>query len=449
MATYFVDASSGNDANDGLDNIGVGLATATWTEATFTLTQNGHGYTFAAGDVINVLAGTGVAQTGLYEVESSTANNIVLVETSTLPGIQNASDFAAGNLATGDITSSDGPFLTIEASEDVPIAAGDHVWIRGGTTYNEVVTLDVAGTSDTALITWRGYTTTLDDNGRFKMDGQGVRQYCVYGATARDYRMWINMELTDSTTSLVLGQAAATDYHVFRNCYFHDAVAGITDVNDFIFCERCIFENLTGAACWGNISTTCTGCVFKNCSSTVIVRGESVFVLDCLFYDVGVSSVAITADFTGVNIIVGCTMYGSKDTADVAIQLSAVGHLQAIIYNNIITHWTVGIDLQDDWTNEWCIGYNNVLYDNGSDYEVNSGGTSGKFTHTGEVTANPTLVNPGGDDYSIPGSGGAYGAGLTGFDTDGADSNRSIGAFSPSSAGGLITHPGTSGGARG
>jgi hypothetical protein len=434
VAIYFCHSDNGNDANDGLDNIGVGLATATWTESTLTLTQNGHGYTYSAGDVIYISGGTG-ATVGLYEVTGSTSNDITLAATSTLPGVGDGNDFAAGDLATGDITSSDGPLLTITAAEDKPVAAGDTVFIHGGSTYFETVTLDVAGSSDTAPIIYRGYSTTLDDNGRAFLDG--TTGNAIGGATGRDYRIFMNLNCTaNAGVNIVSLGSTSTDRNVWKNCRFHDAAAGVTSFNDYCFFERCVFENLTSDACYGNLFVTCVGCVFRGCSGANIVRGESVQVINCLFYDMGSGSTAIWADFTGVNIICGNTIYGSQGGTDRGIFTGAGGIIQVCIFNNIITHCSVGIDLEDDWTGGWNIGYNNVLYDNTTDYQVNSGATTGKFTHSGEQTTDPGLVNPAADDYHITSSGSAYDNGFTGLEADSEDSYMPIGAATPSASGG-------------
>lgn len=78
--------------------INVTLATATWTEATKTLTQVGAfaNYAFAAGDKIAIESGTGVTK-GTYLIASRTDDDaVVLDESLSTSGV---------DLATGDITS--------------------------------------------------------------------------------------------------------------------------------------------------------------------------------------------------------------------------------------------------------------------------------------------------------------------------------------------------------
>jgi len=432
MATYFVAASGGNDANDGLDNIGVGLAGANWTESTFTLTETSHGYTFSSGDVIYISAGAGVT-VGLYEVASSTANTIVLVETSTLPTVGNASDFAAGDLSGSDITSASGPKLTINGAEDIPVAAGDHVWIKSGTDYGEEVTIDVAGSADTSMITYRGYTTTLSDNGRFVIDG-ATRTTCITSSAAQDFRMFINMELKGATADLFVG-ATGTDRNTFRNCDFHDSVDGIPGNLNYFVCDRCIFRNLTGVGFYGGSEVQAIGCVFKNVTGIAAFRCNSGSFVGNLVFDVGASTKGVWIGASGTSLVAFNTLYGAKTTADTAIHVPSGTVRTVAIANNIITNWTTGVDISDDWTEGYNIGHNNVLFSNTTDYEVAGASTTKKFTHTGEQTADPSLTDPATDDYTIPNSGSAFGTGLTGFDTNGTDSNTNIGAFSPSGGG--------------
>lgn len=78
--------------------IRVALATATWTEATKTLTQAGAfaDYSYTAGDVIVIESGTGAAP-GVYPIASRTSDDaIVLTESLSSAG---------ADLATGDIVS--------------------------------------------------------------------------------------------------------------------------------------------------------------------------------------------------------------------------------------------------------------------------------------------------------------------------------------------------------
>lgn len=431
MPIYFVD-SGGNDANDGLDNVGIGLATGTWEEATLILTQNGHGYTFATGDVIYLASGTGLTP-GLYEPTASDGNTITFAATSSLPGVGDGNDIAAGDDATGDWASSDGPFQTINGAEDEPVAAGDTVWIISGTDYEESVTLDVSGTI-TSPITYRGYTTSLGDSGRAVIDGGSARATCVNNGGGETHRVFENIELKLATADLVTNGNAS--YQVWKNCYFHNCVDGVVACNDHYTFERCIFKDLSGDGVYGDYCMTVVACVFDSVTGSSIIRGISVNVFGCLIYDVGVNTKAIYIEGDSTSVVGQNTLYGLKDTSDTAIYIAGAGVDQLVTFNNIITNWTAGIDCNDDCTTGFYSGFNNVLFSNTADYLVNTGATSGTFTFSGEQTADPDLGNPGSDDYTIPSGESAYDNGVTGFDADSVDSNMPIGAHTPAAGGG-------------
>ena len=237
MAIRFVDAG-GNDANDGLDNSGAALAGADWTEATFTLTEAAHGYTFATGDVIYLSAGTGVT-VGLYEVASSTSSTIVLVDTSTLLDVGNASDVAAGDLSNSDITSSDGPDLTGDAAMNA-VAAGDTVYMRSDKTYSELLTIDTVGTT-TSAIRFVGYTTTLDDDGQAEIAAADTRTNCIADSLGGVgfYYTFENFKFTQGTGDCVNISGNAVHW---RNCEFTGAAAdGLASSGNGMVCESCIF----------------------------------------------------------------------------------------------------------------------------------------------------------------------------------------------------------------
>jgi len=86
--------------------IQVALATATWTEATQTLTQVGAfaNYAFTAGDKLTIESGTGVT-VGTYLIASRTGDDAIVLSESPSP--------AGIDLVVGDITSlSNGPGVT-------------------------------------------------------------------------------------------------------------------------------------------------------------------------------------------------------------------------------------------------------------------------------------------------------------------------------------------------
>lgn len=430
MAIRFVD-SGGNDANDGLDNIGVGLATATWTEATFTLTQNGHGYTFATGDVIYLSAGTGLTP-GLYEVASSTANDIVLVETSTLRDVGNGSDVAAGDDATGDWASSDGPLLTGDAAMNA-VAAGDVAYLRSDQNYNELLTIDTVGTITNA-VRFQGYTTTLDDAGRATVDAQSARANCVadsLGAVGGFY-VFQNIIFTNPTGAAINISLNAL---VFKNCHFTvTGNDGISTSGNGIQCEACLFSSIGGVGVDAGTACCIIGCKFFSCTSTAveITRGA---VIDTLIYDSG----SIGIEFTGANgvlcVVYGCTIDGNAKNTTTGIVLPAAFWVPAVIVNNIIYDCTTGISGHNNGGRGRLMSRNNLLNNNTTDYA-----NAGYETFIGEITTAPAFTDEGSQDYTLASSD-AVAAGFDAYAINGSTQMKDIGSLQKdvgAAAGGLL-----------
>ena len=354
MAVHFVDGSTGNDANDKLDNIGVGLATATWTESTLTLTQSTHGYTFATGDVIFIESGTGVSQTGLYEVVSSTANNIVLAATSSLEGVQDANDFAAGDLATGDIVSSDGPLLTVDAAMNA-VAAGDKVWVRSTADFTETATIDTEGTA-AAPITFEGYTTSLGDNGQATIKGStdGITQTT---GTAH-YYLFRNFIITGHSDKGVDFTSVGDNVRL-ENCNIHtNSGIGVAGDND-IYLSRCKIQNNGGRPILIDASGMIFGCTISGNVGGIAAQNTTP-VLNSLIYDntnAGSAAAAVRWDGGNTNVvgfIIGNTVDGDASSVAGTITLlecNAADFRLAFIYNNIIFDGNTGIIMQtpDRW----------------------------------------------------------------------------------------------------
>jgi len=414
--TKFVDKTNGNDANDGLDNIGVGLATATWEEATLTLTQNGHGYTFAEGDVIYLASGTGLTP-GLYEVASSTVNTITLVETSTIPRVGNGSDVAAGDDATGDWTSSDGPLQTLDAAMNAVVAVNDTTfYCRSGADYGAAA-IDIAGSALSQTITFEGYTTTPGDDGRITMKGA----------------------LTDTIASRI--------YYCFKNIIFdaEDARANCVSLSSYeIMFRNCDFLSGTGDNCICGQSTWFWNCYFEGSGADGVSCGTMGAFFNCRFYN----NVASGIDGSSTAVAWNCTFYNNSaiafdaaagnDTHLIAINCTFDGHARATniaVYKNgafmgmvavincIIYDCLTGIDCVSD---ERDLLLYNLLNNNNANYDGSASDQEGTFQ-----TGAPDFVNEvGGADYTLNSASPAVSAGHD------EDNNMDIGSHQRVAGGG-------------
>jgi hypothetical protein len=447
MAIRFVDGSTGNDANDGLDNTGVGLATATWTESTFTLTQAGHGYTFATGDVIYISGGTDVV-VGLYEVASSTANDIVLVETSTLPNVGDASNLATGDLATGDITSSGGPDLTIQAALDV-LAAGDHIYVRSGTSYNEALTTTTAGASNEVVVL-EGYTTTLGDGGLAINDGTtGSLAEGWTPISGSNFYVWKNFRFTNFTGTCFGNNLG--DYIQLYRVEADNGGSGGIELDDKCMVLLCNAHDNTG----DGISITSFGsihmCISHSNTGNGVEATGSMAVNDCLIYNnTGNGINWIGTD--GSSSFCNSTIVASAASGSTGMSLGISNVANRIVcVNNTISGYsgTGGKGIDTPAHGERSLIFNNNVFDCEKAYD-NSGDLGGG------TTGDPSFVNAGSRDYTPSGGSPLIAAGLDTFGAPGAPTlttqTATVGSLLRATVsgggGGLLIHPGTSGGAR-
>ena len=414
MAIWFCDAGSGNDSNDGRDNIGVNLSgTVIWTESTFTITESaGHGYTFAAGDVIYVDAGTGVT-VGLYEVVSSTSTTIVLKETSTLPTVGNASDFAAGDLATGDITSSTGPELTIQAAL-AELSAGDTVWVRGGTDYNEQTSVATVGTLGSPVVV-EGYTTTLGDEGVAVNDGTtGTLAEGFNPASGSNFYVLKNLHFKDFTGT-GCGDLLGDHLYFYRVEASGNGSGGI-EVDDASEIVNCHSHDNTGDGIAIGSFGTCYKCISQNNTGDGIEATAGMAVIDCLIYENSLNGI----NWIGSNaygIFVNNTVVASSASGNTGIELGISNTANRFICaNNSVSGYSGsgGKGIDTAIIGQRAMIFNNNLFNNETNYD-NSGDLGGG------TTGNPSFVNSGADDYTPASSSPLIVAGLEVADAPGAD----------------------------
>lgn len=416
ITTKFVDKTNGNDANDGLDNIGVGLATATWAEATLTLTQNGHGYTFAVGDVIHLLAGTGLTP-GLYEVASSTVNTITLAATSTIPRVGDGDDVAAGDDNTGDWTSSDGPLQTLDAAMNAVVAADDTLfYCISGADYVDAA-IDTAVTSLQNTCTFEGYTTTPGDNGRITM--KGILTDTI--ATRINYCFKnIIFDAEDARANCV----TLSSYEImFRNCDFISGTSNNVTVAQASWFWDCYFEGsgADGVAC-GALGAF-FNCRFYNNALMGIDGSSTVLCWNCTFFSNGTNGIDAAAANESHIIAINCTIDGDDKDTVVGIYKNPAYRGMVAIINCIVYDCSTGENSVDD---ERDLLIYNLFNSNTADHSGSGSDQEGTFQ-----TGAPDFVNEvGGADYTLNAASPAVG---TGHDED---NNMDIGAHQLASGGG-------------
>ncbi len=420
MAVYFTDDSTGNDANDGLDNIGVGLATATWNPFTRALTQVGHGYTFSAGDLINITSGTGVLQFGLYEVESNTADTIVIVASSSLPEVHDSDEMSLGSLFVGDITSSDGPWLTIDNAMN-NIGAGDttHVWIRATGMYVENPAIDTAVTNQGNTATFEGYTTTITDDGMAIIQGQltdtiGTRiHYCFKNI------------MFDAVVSFATAVTLSSYEIMFRKCKFRRSTGSGVICAQATWFWDCDFEDNGGDGVSCSAMGAFFNCRFYRNTASGIDCSSTVLCWNCTFFSCG--SIAIDGGAANEShvIAINCTIDGdAKDTTSGVFKNTTIRGMIAMV--NCIVYDSIGGS--NGVHHDRDLYLNNLMNSNTNNYL----GTASDQEGT-DVTDAPDFVDEvAGADYNLNATSPAKGAGHDGNDS------MDIGAFQidPAGAGG-------------
>lgn len=191
--------------------------------------------------------------------------------------------------------------LTLNGAEDIPVAAGDTVYVGPGT-YREQLTIDVSGSSGSPITYIGDYTGEHTDGvgGVVRITGSdndqsATRQYCIYAFmnTARKYREFEGF-LMDTTSSYSVYWYRLNDGVYFRKCwiehaYNHEDRANYqnclirnyryfsTATNNHVI-ENCIFPGDARSNSIGIETQNCTGLVIKNCLianyATGIVSGN-------------------------------------------------------------------------------------------------------------------------------------------------------------------------------
>jgi hypothetical protein len=400
MAIYFVDGATGDDTNDGLDNVGLALATATWTEATFTLTQVGAfaAYTFTQGDLLYVSAGTG-ATVGLYEIASRVDNDsITLAETAQYPGVTNGSAFAAGDLATGDIVSSSGPFATIQKGFDV-VAAGDTLYVKSSVTYTgsgDSVATTITDGTNAGHISVIGYASEVNDDGRFVVDGESGRTDGI--RCSHDHYYWANIKFVNAVTNgLRADTSAAANKAV--NILSHNNGTGImlqSSTNNLFYNCETYSNSTTGYS--GSVSTTYYFCVAHDeVDGAQALQNGAVFI-NCIFDTISTEGIR---DAQAYCVFSGCTFYN----CGTGIQGHATTELMnAAIVGCLFSTCTTAINTQGADGRAFL----NVLdfctfHNNGTDVDATAKsvfGTGDAAKGPNCISANPGFVDPANGNFT-------------------------------------------------
>lgn len=372
MAEYFVKASGGSDSNDGLDPLGLALTTAAYDhtgngegERHLSQTDAFIGYSFTAGDQI-YLNGTGGVADGLYEIASKVDNDAILLV---------ADAGLTGDSTSPSITSSDGPWATIQKGFDTA-TAGDIVNICADGTHSPTATIDVDTNSgaENNPIRIRGATANgvFDGTTRPTIDGSGLpaspatHLITVAADDARDYYWLACLVIQNASGDGISNLSQNNDYWSYYNIRATgNGGAGINHRGGFAIFDKCEGDN---NADWGlGTDTNARGDYNKfynnrahdNGGAGIYNRGAACSYVHNICYDNTGHNFWVSS--SGGMIFLNNVAHGS---ADVGLKLNALATGPAVIRNNVFAgNGSYGVDGHGEEIAEELIDYN-IYYNN-------------------------------------------------------------------------------------
>ena len=454
---FVTDAASGGDGND---NLGLALVNATYDhtgngegERHLSLAGAFSGYTFVAGDKIYLEnAVGGITVPALYEIASRVDDDAILL----------VADAGLTADSTTDVDSSAGPWTLAESLTNA--VAGDRVNVQSDSGY--ALGADAVTNSGTfsQLICFRGYNSTIGD-----LEGSGWN--------ADGSLVTTNFPIITLSGNLSIG-ASGNHFVLFQNIVFTGSVSGdlVGDTSaDHWGALECSFTNTANSASASavhgdngvrlvNCDCECTGAAHDavvDCDNNAVIHGcrilgldagvailriDSGVVLDSLLRGtsgagIGILRTAVVGAGSAGSVIVGNTFYD----LETAIQLPNTAPTGTLfVANNQATDCGEWINnLYSGTANLAIIEVNNRTRDNTTPRTgVGDGANVGEVTtDTGGIETD--YVDAGSNNFRLISAAPGKAIGVRNYADAGAYQREEAGG------GGLLVHPGTSGGARG
>ena len=397
--------SAASDSNDGLDPLGCALATASYDHTGGGTGERqltaGSGTPFAnvqAGDYIYLTFGGGTSVDGLYEIETASSSTVVLL----------AADAGLIDDSTSNVTSSDGPWLTLQHSLDNVAVDETVVWCDDGdgtgTDWEPAVTLDVDavnGAFGTPIEIRGGTSRGVVDGATFAtVSGAALGltddlMEIGTGASTIQYYIWRDIRFTGATRYNVFNDNGNCAYHQWERCRIDNADShGMARESAFWTMSDCEIDSNGGNGLMLDNTTQSNRaqahiirCRFHDNTTHGMVYSQSMFFLGCLFYDNGSDGLHAYRMSHAANID-SCVFEGNGgDGLGTGSTQSTVAAPHAIS-NSVFANngaYGIGWDSYYEWQSiKNCFFYNN---------------TSGHYTsNLDEVVAAPGSSNTEGTD---------------------------------------------------
>ena len=305
------------------------------------------------------------------------------------------------------------------------VAAGDKVWVQGGTDYTETATMDTVGTT-TAWIVFEGYTSTTGDGGKATIDGASTRANGITSSLAATYYRFENLIFENHTGNGF--NTITSDALLFVNCEFNNnggRGAECDNVGVFIDCTA---TGNTGDGFGSDVGGRYISCTAHNNSGDGF-QGDSGATV---FYNCISSSNSLNgfigqgSGTSGAMCAFNCTVDGDGKDTNIGFDESFVA-APVVLVNCIAYDCTTGIEGHSTTPSAAQIGRNNLVNGNTTAYTV------WDPTST-DVTSAPGFTNEANQDYTLAGGSAARNAGA---DNSGTSSpGMDIGAHQSADAGG-------------
>ena len=426
---YYVDNVAGADTNGGTSaGAAIVSGTAGATDGTAVVDLSGDAPDLSGvsvGDCIRIAGDAGgIRASDIFEI---TAVDDGLDTVNVTPSPANT----AGSLtwAIG------GAWATLQkAADTVQTLDTDQVWVKGGTSYTEVLNITLAGGYVTP-ITFEGYTTATGDGGVFTIDGGAARASGVTDAiTTAAYYIFKNMRVTDHTDH---GMDLSMDNCTCKNCAFDNNGNAGAYVGDNWKFENCSFDDNGGSGATANYVAVFVGCrAYRNAGDGLTCRNGLMY--GCVAFsntDIGLN---MTGSGFTIHAIINCTVDGDAKDTTMGVSIAGVTAGITVAINNIVYDCATGMTSLTG-CGELLVSRNNLLNSNTADY------AGGADTFTGEVTAVPGFETEG-SDYRLADGSAAIEAGFDASVVCGFASGCDIGAHQreevdPGGGGGGLLSP--------
>ena len=216
--------------------------------------------------------------------------------------------------------------LTLNGAEDIPVAAGDTVYVGAGA-YRELLTCDVSGSAGNTITYIGDYDGSHTDGigGVVRITGSdddltATRDYCIY-MSDKVYRAFRGFKF-DLCASHLLSVSWAGEYVNIDKCFFGDTLVG----------NQLFIQNPTG-------NCSVTNCYFSACAggnggvrvyNATVLDDRNISINNCIFR----SKYGITIAKVGGVLIKNCSFVGCPTYA--VVVSAALTEGQTVTVNNSI-----------------------------------------------------------------------------------------------------------------